>query len=269
MPCAAPSRNNFGVLGPCAFPVVQAVAGVDVSAQNLCYPHYAMKWGQAGIPKGLMGGIDADTVFCWHADSLSEALGHSLTLVGDAKLDTAQSKFGGLAAAFDGVGDCITSPDSPDFAFGSGDFTIDLWAYFTNTAQTGQTLIAQSGFAAPNVSWMIRYDSGNALKLYTTVDGTALISSTWTWTPTANTWYHIAVVRSGSSAYLFVNGTQVGTPGAVAATVIDSSYPLTIGANSGNGVVPNQFFYGYLDEVRISKVARWTSNFSVPTAPYT
>ena len=31
----------------------------------------------------------------------------------------------------------------------------------------------------------------------------------------------------------------------------------------------SEFLYGYIDELRISNIARWTSSFTVPSAPYT
>jgi hypothetical protein len=263
MPCAAPSRNNLGVLGPCGYPNVQAVAGVDVSAQNLCYPHYAMKWGHAGIPKGLMGGIDENTVFCFHADSLADTQGHPLTAVGDAKISSAQSKFGSNALLLDGAGDYLTSPDSPDWAFGSGDFTIDFWAYFISTSSQ-HAPVGQFPSIPGQYSWVVRWDTPNWLRFYSSPDGTALTGAIWNWTPTLNTWYHLAVVRSGSNVLLFVNGVSQGAQ-AVAATLFDSNAPLALGSAANGG----WYFNGYLDEVRISKgTARWTSNFAVPTAPY-
>ena len=64
----------------------------------------------------------------------------------------------------------------------------------------------------------------------------------------------------------FVNGVQVGTPQALSGALFDSALALSLGANA----VGAWGFFGNLDEARISKgIARWTSNFAVPTAPYT
>jgi hypothetical protein len=265
MPCAAPSRNNLGVLGPCGFPIVPVVNGVDVSAQNLCLPHYTMKYGLAAIPKGVVGGgIDAYTVFCLHADTLVDERGHPLTAVGDAKIDLTQFKFGSGSLALDGAGDYLTTPDSPDWNLGAGDFTIDLWAYFTNVGASTQTLIGQWLSAGNQQAWLVRWDTAASLKFYWTTDGVTISGPiAFIWTPTANTWYHIAIVRTGNTMLGFINGAQVGTA-AFATTIFDSNAALSIGAQASG----TWNFAGYLDEIRISKTARWTAPFSVPTAPY-
>src|SRR3990167_10480500 len=58
------------------------------------------------------------------------ASAHVITANGDAQIDTAQSKFGGASGLFDGTGDTLTIPDSDDFNFGAGDFTVEWFARF-------------------------------------------------------------------------------------------------------------------------------------------
>lgn len=80
-----------------------------------------------------------------------------------------------------------------------------------------------------------------------------------------NTWYHIAIAKNGTTMKSFINGTCVGT--ATVSPISSSTKPLSIG-DTANGD-SNFFFTGYLDEVRISNgMARWTNNFTVPTAAY-
>ena len=45
------------------------------------------------------------------------------------KNPTLKSNFYGGSFVFDGSGDNLTLSDSSDFAFGSGDFTIEAWVY--------------------------------------------------------------------------------------------------------------------------------------------
>jgi hypothetical protein len=81
----------------------------------------------------------------------------------------------------------------------------------------------------------------------------------------ANTWNSIAVSRSGTSTKLFVNGTQSG------ATFTDTTNYLAgsciIGANDylQTGVLPA---LGYLDEIRFSNVARYTSDYTPATSAF-
>ena len=81
-------------------------------------------------------------------------------------------------------------------------------------------------------------------------------------------WYHIAVVRNGINFYIFVNGVSqsltVNTPiGTNDVGNVDST--LYVG-----GLAPSSFYFNaWIDELRISKgIARWTTNFTPPSAPY-
>jgi hypothetical protein len=78
-------------------------------------------------------------------------------------------------------------------------------------------------------------------------------------------WYHWAVVKSGSSTLLFWDGTQAGA--SISGAITNStSIGLTIGAHRENSIM--EPLNGYLDEVRISRVARYTSNFTPSTTAF-
>lgn len=80
-----------------------------------------------------------------------------------------------------------------------------------------------------------------------------------------NQWNHIAVTKNGSSSYFFVNGILQGTDSSSSGSISGQSAPLEIGRMQGYGGYTNIYF----DELRISKgIARWTSDFTVPTNPY-
>jgi hypothetical protein len=73
---------------------------------------------------------------------------------------------------------------------------------------------------------------------------------------TYDTWQHVAICRSGSNFYLFIDGVLEGSCSSSAAfnnaTVAEA---LTIGYG----------FLGYIDDLRITKnVCRWTSGFTPP-----
>ena len=57
---------------------------------------------------------------------------HTVTAVGDATHSTTQSRFSGGSIFLDGTGDYLSVTDSSDWAFGTGDFTMDMWVYSTN-----------------------------------------------------------------------------------------------------------------------------------------
>ena len=81
-----------------------------------------------------------------------------------------------------------------------------------------------------------------------------------------NTWYHIAIVRNGGKISAYINGVLVGSVDK-ATTYEFSMLPTMIG-HSLDTNTDLSGFAGYIDEFRISKVARWTADFTPPTAAY-
>lgn len=175
-------------------------------------------------------------------------------VLGDVKVDTEQNKIGEGSALFDGNGDYLEMPFSDDFEFGTGDFTIDLWANFTNVSGT-QTLISRDNTG----DFRIQKESNGNLRVH--LEGQSKIQATWN--PAVNQWYHIALVRENGQLKLFVDGEQLGST-VVSAENITSARELRIGQNSSSN-----YFKGYLDEIRVSKgVARWVSDFTPPSEAY-
>jgi hypothetical protein len=189
-----------------------------------------------------------------------------ITSSGGAGLSTSQYKFGGASAYFDGTNDYLTSPQNAAFNFGTGDFTVEGWYYFTAIG-SNQSLIALGTGANTGIytGWGIWYQPNTFL--FYRYDGTELYYSFST-TLVVNTWYHIACTRNGTSLRMFVNGLQIGTT-ATSSTSYNNvnSDPLQIGKHTtGAGT----FYYnGYVDELRITKgVARYTANFTPRNAPF-
>jgi len=189
-----------------------------------------------------------------------------LETVGNAQVSTTQAKWGTTAIYLDGTGDYAkfqtTSAANYNFTFGSGDFTIEMWVYPSNTS-TVCVLVGQSDNATiGGGSFLIRIN-GN-VDFYS--GGTAYTCTGAS--PSANQWSHIAYVRNGTSLKTYLNGTQAGTatlPSSTTAMNVGSTnYPPILGAYSdGSGA-----FTGYIDDVRISKFARYTANFTAPTAAF-
>jgi hypothetical protein len=180
---------------------------------------------------------------------------YTVTGFGNAKLSTVQSKFGGSSIAFDGNGDYLTIPDSDATDFGTGNFTVEGWIYF-NSLANGISLISK-GTNATNTGWTL-YWFNNTLYF-----ALPYISNdiSYSFTPTLNTWYHLACTRESGTIRLFVNGVLVATQ-----TNNTKNY-------SSNEVVrlgyshSNNFLNGYVDDVRVTKgVARYTASFTPPAA---
>lgn len=207
-----------------------------------------------------MNGADGSTTFL---DSSTSS--HTLTANGNAQLDTAQKKFGTASGLFDGTGDYLSASDSNDWDLSSSNFTIDTQVRFNSDEDS--IFIAHDDFDVQR-DWQFYYlASTHKLSFFWTTDGTTgtRVIRSVDWTPNTSTWYHVALVRSGTNLYFFVDGTQVGTTQAMSATVNSGTASVYIGGAAG-GTDLN----GWLDELRFVKgTAVWTSNFTAPSSEYT
>jgi hypothetical protein len=197
------------------------------------------------------------------------AAAKTVTANGNAKIDTSQSKFGGASGSFDGTNSYLSASDSNDWYFGTGNFTIDFWVRFNSLPSSGTVAVFYDQATDINNVFKVElYNNSGTYQWYFVgvSGGTTFVSiGANAAAPSLGTWYHIAFVRSGNSWYIFQAGTQVGSTGSSSASISDNSGLVYIGLNAGT----TMYLDGWLDEFRVSKgVARWTSNFTPPTAPY-
>jgi len=211
----------------------------------------------------LLGGTNAGI--------FDNAAKNDLETVGTAQVSTAVTKFGTGSMSFDGTGDWLAFPPTPQLQFASGDFTIELWANFSvSTSGADYIFVIQglSGFISNAGFAFLRHNS-NKLRFIYTDDGTGssgykICNSTNDFLPTTNVWYHLAVTRNGNTFRLFIDGVQVGSS-TLTTSIFNSTRQITIGADSNAAGA----FNGYLDDLRITKgVARYTTNFTPPTEPF-
>ena len=212
-------------------------------------------------------GTDASTTI---TDSNSGGSSHTWTAAGNAQIDTAQSKFGGASILFDGTGDRVSTADHADFTLGASDFTIDFWlrpaALATQYEVCGQIDSAAVGNA--NSAWRIFINATTSFPQFQIVSGTTITSVTAAVAVVVNTWVHIAVVRTGNTLRMFMDGVQTGGDVSFSSTVNDSTGNLVVG-RSGDLTSPGSDFSGWIDEFRLSVgVARWIVAFTPSTAAY-
>lgn len=209
----------------------------------------------------LSGFEGADGSTTMPADESPSAHG-SPTAFNGAQLDTAQFKFGASSLLLDGTNDFLILPDSDDWCFGTGDFTVELWARFSATSGF-RGLIGQ--YVGGNIGWWFQTVSGTSIEFGYSTNGSSVAAFNRSWSPSTNTWYHICAERSGTTMRLYVNGAMLGTSGTNSANLFNASRNLDI------GVINGSVFGGWLDEIRITKgVARYASDsgYTVPTAAF-
>lgn len=207
-------------------------------------------------------GADASTTI---TDTNRGGSAHTWTAAGNAQIDTAQSVFGGASLLCDGTGDWVTTADHADFTLGTSNFTIDFRlrpaADGTALRPAGQGPV---GLAAASTPWYFERLATNKLRAHVS-NGSAFTTLDTTSNVVAGAWYHVALVRDGNTLRLFLNGTQEATA-AFSGTIPDSANALRFGAAGEETTSP---WNGWGDEFRLSVgIARWTANFTPPTAGY-
>ena len=196
---------------------------------------------------------DGSTVFV----DKSEA-GHIISANGDVQHDF---PFGlDSAILFDGTGDYLSLADSDDWDFGTEDFTIDLWVYFTSTPAESDGLFTTYNLSN-SIGYLIDIHSGT-LHWY---DPAMLWLDTGI-VPTVRHWMHVAAVRNGNILTLYVDGEAAASADCTGININSGNNGLMIGRT--HTTLDTYYFDGYMDEFRISKgKARWTDNFIPPNNP--
>jgi hypothetical protein len=223
-----------------------------------------------------MAGVNAYTKLLLHCDGAdtsttltdSSTSEHAFNNYGTAQIDTAQSKFGGASALFDGDSDYWECTEtSADFAFGSSPFTIDLWVRFPSLAAS--TFLGHDSAADETRGWRFWYNA-NYLRFRDKNDAGSTLSFTCPWTPSVDTWYHVCVMRDAVAFYLFIGGSPQEITYDIGGASTAMSTPnnnLRIGKTSD--VLPN-YMVGWMDEIRIQKGEAYfnPAGFTPPSAAY-
>jgi hypothetical protein len=213
------------------------------------------------MPTGPLTNIENTYLLCNFTNAgITDATSKNiLETVGDAKISTIQSKFGGSSMFFDGTGDYVVQPSNINYGYGTGDFTIEFWLYLnTTTIQTIVSNLSSASSTNPHlyINTTIRYYTNNADR----ITGSSLSTGVW---------YHVALCRASGSTRLFVDGAQSGS------TYSDTnnygaSAPIGVGTYWSSGLpVTTTTLNGYIDDLRITKgYARYTTNFTPPTSAF-
>lgn len=179
---------------------------------------------------------------------------------GVAQINTAQSRFGGASLLLNGSGDFLTTPWHPRFSI-LGDFTIEC---FIRRTAIGRDAIL-TNYSPASSGYLFDVGPLDELRLILGT-GSFIICTSGAVTVPINAWTHVAGVKSGNTLRVFINGIQRGTL-AITGVVADSTAtPVHIGRHAND---TTRDFGGHIDELRFSTVARYTADFTPPTAPFT
>jgi hypothetical protein len=195
---------------------------------------------------------------------------HTITFAGTAQLDTAQKKFGTASLLLDGDSDYIQVADHDSFDFGAGNFTAECWIRFA--ALGNNTIFSHwaNGTASSMSYYLTYFNSSGILRLGYYLGSN--LDTSYSWSPSTGTWYHIALERSGTTLKVYIDGTSVISVSASTTALRDSEDPFRVGVfNDGSTGSPSLdwYFNGHIDDLRITKgIARYGTNFTPPTSAH-
>lgn len=207
--------------------------------------------------------FDMNTMLLLHGEQLVDSSKNNIPIinVGNVQISAAQSKFGGKSLYFDGESRLQIETANLGIDINS-DWTFDWWEYPQDTDISMGVFYIKG--IAPTNGFLIGSPANGKTRILAGESKWDFIPPTSIGNHVENQWVHRAVCKSGETVYGFENGKLFVTK------TISGSFSmkdiLTIGyrdTSSGFGG-----FKGYIDEIRISDIARWVADFSVPTEPY-
>ena len=153
----------------------------------------------------------------------------------------------GSAVKFDGVNDHILAPNA---SLPTTDFTYEAWVkvnstsfqpiFDSNNTQNNEFAVILDGDVDVYTNGVLRMSTSNA--------------------PAAGTYHHIAVIRSGATISVYINGVRDQNTGSDAGALTVGGCDFIIGAdNNGCPSSFNGYLDGTVDDVRIYNYARTAS----------
>jgi len=206
-----------------------------------------------------MDGTDGSTTF---EDDNGVRTKVGASAFGNAQIKTARSKFGGASAFIDTTDDYIAI-DGANFDF-SGDYTIEFWVNINILVGGAQRIFTM--FDGTTLRFLSSISSSNNNGFVAYYPGFVVLNSNSGFRHdelNTNEWYHYALVKDGSAYYLYINGgeqeARVGSPNENVTDIY-----------IGDAIAPSSNPESYIDELRISNVARYPggTTFTPPTAPF-
>lgn len=247
------------------------------------------------------GTPSSDTLALFHFDNDSGLTDSSdyertlLTLTGTPQIDSTMGKFSNGSLYLDGSSALyINTTELNPFSY--PEWTIEFWIQQKVSSLIWQTVLSQRKAYTPTggseiiLYYRLNFDSGHQYKInfdYPNFVGNA--SGPTVAAQTSNysvyltdNWYHVALCKNSlDPSYLFryyINGVfkswnstyspAIGYRGFLPLPQLSTD--VWIGARYNSAATPpcSDFFNGWLNDLRISKVCRYTENFTPPTEPF-
>lgn len=177
---------------------------------------------------------------------------NSVTAHGNAQISTTESYFEGSSIYFDGNASYLQTSPNSDFSFASNtNMSVSCWVKFTSFSNP---IMAYAGNdatwnASTGIEWSI-YPAASP--------GTPLRIAWWTGSApsfiesniacVSDTWYYITVLKSGTSIYMYIDGTLVASTTGISMSAITTPIGFLLGKQTGSA---DGYFNGYVDDLII------------------
>ena len=183
---------------------------------------------------------------------------HTVTPVGDVRHVSDLEAFSGTFIYFDGDGDYLSIPDSPQFFLGDGAYTI-AFQIKRDEISCREMVFGQGNGAPGGIAIRMEIGSNDTVYIYrnnVNFDTGIQLGDL--------ALHHLAFVDDGVNFVPYIDGTAGNIGGHIA--ILDSNEPLLIGDQTTGGTLN---FKGKIGEFIISDSVIWTGSFDPPTTPYT
>ncbi|MFB2770364.1 LamG domain-containing protein [Pelatocladus sp. BLCC-F211] len=198
--------------------------------------------------------------------SFIDAKGNTVNAFGSAQISISQSKFGGASGYFNGNGSYLTIPQNANLTYGSNDISWECWVYPLSNPASANTMTIMGnavGGGSGNSGLFVCIHNGRFVFRHWRDGNSNAISNQ---TISANTWYHVAAIKQGTTLQIYVNGIQ-GTAGSTTTSNTDNNF--SIGRTLNNSGYATDF-NGYIDDLRLSVpgILLYTNDFTPPSTQF-
>lgn len=227
----------------------------------------AARYGYVQVPAAAypdVGGGDpyfANTTLLLHGDgsnggtTFTDSSVNALTgtLTGTATTSTSVLRYGTASINMTTGNGVISYPSSLFNGYGTSDWTVEGWIYPTSTSVSVKTIVHLN--AGSNNGIHVYMNNGG---LYLDNGVTASINTSTT-LMSANNWYHFACMNASGKTSIYINGEHQ-----VSGT--SQSYGTPSQAYIGKFQASALYWNGYLDDIRISNLARYQGAAIIPSS---
>ena len=198
---------------------------------------------------------DLNTILLLHGNSLTDVSGTGSVITSSNVTAGSGGKFGRGQLYFNGnaflrLNSFALSTTKP--------YTVDFWVNYDTNTGTASALIDTYGSYSGGV--ILRRDTTKFTFTRSTVADDAYYQEAMVY----GTWIHIAMTFDGNTYKVFENGTLIIS---VARNTSSMDY-LSFGRNYFYSNWSDWRLKGYISELRVSDVVRWTTSFTPPTKAY-